>query len=138
MAILKTPSGEIEVRLRKPPFDIGDPIYFDEYEELGLLDARKDKCTRYIIPEDGMCGIEVIVKKGFRYGLDHKGVEAQVFTGGADYHIGGHCFRKADTSRTLSVQTFLFKTFSKGVVDGLTRKAATLSLKELVSGRDHL
>ena len=70
MAILGNEDAQIEVRLRKLP--IGNtmihPSYLTEYAQADKPDNMPQKVNRYIVPEGGAYGIEIILKKGFVHG----------------------------------------------------------------------
>jgi hypothetical protein len=64
MAILGEEDAEIEVLLRKLPA-AGPPSYLTEYAQTNKPDNMPQKVNRYIVPEGGAYGIEIILKKGF-------------------------------------------------------------------------
>jgi hypothetical protein len=66
MAIISGPSGPIQVRIRKAPFDAAKPMFFDEYAQLGVRDDKM-KCSRCLIPEDMTYSIHVVVKSSFKF-----------------------------------------------------------------------
>lgn len=72
MAILETPSGEIEVRLEKTGPNFTEPTYFDEYVQAGVREDQKaTTITRYIVPEDTTYAVEIVVKKGYNFGSEY-------------------------------------------------------------------
>ncbi|CZT05464.1 uncharacterized protein RCO7_08480 [Rhynchosporium graminicola] len=88
MAILKCPSGEVEIRLRGTRPKNFKIAYFDEYEEVKVKEySGKSRCTRYIIPEDTRYAIEVILKSGFHLG-DCEGVRIKIYDKATDNFIG--------------------------------------------------
>jgi hypothetical protein len=66
MAILSGPSGEIQVRIQKAPFDTAEPVFFDEYAKIGVQDDRM-KCTRCLVPENTTYAIYILVKAPFKF-----------------------------------------------------------------------
>ncbi len=72
MAILKTPSGKIEVRLKKTGPNLTEGNYYGEYAQLGIREDKKaTEVTRYIVPEDTTYGFEVAFKKGYNFGSQY-------------------------------------------------------------------
>jgi hypothetical protein len=66
MAILSGPSGEIQVRIQKAPFDTAELVFFDEYAKIGVRDDNME-CTRSLIPENTTYAIYVVVKAPFKF-----------------------------------------------------------------------
>jgi hypothetical protein len=66
MAILSGPSGEIQVRIQKEPFDVAEPVFFDEYAKIGVRDDEME-CTRYLVPETTAYAIYILVTAPFKF-----------------------------------------------------------------------
>jgi len=68
MAVLKSPSGVVEVCLQKAPYDTTEPVFFNEYAQLGTWENDNEmQRSRYIVPEDTTYAIFICMTKGFEF-----------------------------------------------------------------------
>ncbi len=81
MPILWGTGAQAEIRLRKPPFDPENQVYFDDRE------IPKDKITRYIVPEDTTYAIQITLKKGFNDGKYDRGFSIRIYDKGSEASV---------------------------------------------------
>ncbi|CZT50189.1 uncharacterized protein RSE6_11129 [Rhynchosporium secalis] len=131
MAILKCPSGEVEIRLRGTRPKNFKIAYFDEYEEVKVKEySGKSRCARYIIPEDTRYAIEVILKSGFHLG-DCEGVRIKIYDKATDNFIGQKKITRGPGEYLAIDKTILIETVSGGIAAGSWIQGAQLSFKSL-------
>lgn len=134
MVNFETPTGDIEVRLRKGLNDNTPPVYFDEYAPLGKLDTSKDTITRYIVPEATSYSIEVVFKKGFNHeNFSHLHVGIKDLESGARLLSKWIDFSLRGTQD--DEKTFQVKHLPTAIIDGEIRRDVELSFRALSPGQ---
>jgi len=80
MAILRSPSGVVEIRLQKPTIPREGPRFFKEWSRPSdfYLERFPEIHTRYLTPEKRTFTLSVTLKKGFIYGETFQSVIIQV------------------------------------------------------------
>ncbi|KAL2067794.1 hypothetical protein VTL71DRAFT_15890 [Oculimacula yallundae] len=132
MAILKCPSGEVEIRLRKPRPAESEAVYFDEFEKVEVIESLslKNRCTVYIISEATSYAIEVILKKGFYLG-DAEGVRVKIYDKATDGFIGQKLIPRNHSEHLQNDESTLIETVSGGIANGKWVSNAGLIFKGL-------
>lgn len=137
MAILKRMSGEIEIRLRKPPFDTIEPVYFDEYASCTVRETPWDgERTRYVVPEDTAYAMEIIVKKGYRFSKKWTGFAIRVEDLATNRQIYNRLPEKAcEKDVLITDQVILIDTVDSAVVNGELRFGPELTFQAMSPGK---
>lgn len=133
MTFLGLAGGQIEVHLRKPPFDSGEAVYF-EYEMLGNPHPPKHALerTRYIVPEDTTYAIEVTLKKEFEYDEKYIAVGLEVFDTASGARLSESLVaEKGILNVPVEDQQLLVTILSGGAIDGKGLNNVGLTMCEL-------
>lgn len=101
MAILRSPSGVVEIKLEKSPIPGGGPKFFKEWSKPSDFYSQRfpNRHTRYLTPEKRMFNLCVILKKGFMYGENFQCVVVQVIKLATAEKLVHEVFLKADCEK---------------------------------------
>jgi hypothetical protein len=133
MAILKDDNDEYEVRISRHPGN----AQFDEYIKIGDREKPKDtECVHYIVGEAGVTyTIEVILKKGFRFG-NYSRVRAKLhLLGQKDSVSQVDIFNPNPTENEPTIADISRKIeYANVVVDGQKMLETRFTFRNLVAG----